>query len=178
VAKACQLGADIIIAQGGEAGGHTGDISFGILLPACAQVCSQYTSPLLKRPVLLVGAGGVSGGRSLAAALMLGASGVWVGTRFVAAKESNATKRAKEEVIKAGFDSAVKSLIWSGRPLRASRNAYVDDWENNRAQEIRDLTSKGIIPLHHELDKLHDEGKLTDEIEEEARLRLVFFVLF
>ena len=165
------MGADIIIAQGGEAGGHTGDIPFSILIPACAQICARYTSPLLNRPVILVGAGGVSGGRSLASALVLGASGVWVGTRFVAAKESNATKRAKEEVIKAGFDSVVKSLIWSGRPLRASRNAYVDDWENNRAEEIRDLTSRGIVPLHHELDKLHEEGKLTDEIEEEAKLR-------
>ncbi len=102
---------------------------------------------------------------------MLGASGVWVGTRFVAAKESNATKRAKEEVIKAGFNSVVKSLIWSGRPLRASTNAYVDDWENNRAQEIKDLTSRGIVPLYHELDRLHEEGKLTEEIEDDAKLR-------
>jgi NAD(P)H-dependent flavin oxidoreductase YrpB (nitropropane dioxygenase family) len=171
VAKACELGADLIIAQGGEAGGHTGDIPFSILIPACAQICAKYTSPLLKKPVLLVAAGGVSGGNSLASALCLGASGVWVGTRFVAAKESNATQRAKNEVIAAGFDSVVKSLIWSGRPLRASRNAYVDDWENNRHQEIRDLTSRGIVPLHHELDRLHEEGKLTDEIEEEAKLR-------
>ena len=164
----------MIIAQGGEAGGHTGDIPFSILIPACAQICAKYQSPLLKKPVLLVAAGGVSGGRALAAALCLGASGVWVGTRFIAAKESNATKRAKEEVIKAGYDSVVKSLFWSGRPLRASRNAYIDDWEKNRQDEIKDLTSRGIVPIHHELDKLHEQGKLTDEIEEEAKLRQVW----
>jgi NAD(P)H-dependent flavin oxidoreductase YrpB (nitropropane dioxygenase family) len=89
----------LICAQGGEAGGHTGDIPFSILLPACAEICQKYRSPLLGEPVILVGAGGVSGGRSLAAALMLGASGVWVGTRFAAAKESNATKQAKAEFV-------------------------------------------------------------------------------
>lgn len=69
VHKACAVGADMIIAQGGEAGGHTGDIPFSILTPACAKICAQYTSPLLKKPVILIGAGGVSGGRSLAARL-------------------------------------------------------------------------------------------------------------
>jgi NAD(P)H-dependent flavin oxidoreductase YrpB (nitropropane dioxygenase family) len=171
VHKACAIGADIIIAQGGEAGGHTGDIPFGILLPACSAICSQYTSPLLKEPVILVGAGGVSGGRSLAAALMLGASGVWVGTRFAAAKESNATKQAKEDIIKGDFDSVIKSVVWSGRPLRASRNPYVDDWEKNRQAEIKDLTAQGLIPIPWELDRLHEEGKLTEEIEDMAVLR-------
>jgi len=171
VHKACAVGADIIIAQGGEAGGHTGDIPFSILLPACAEICAQYRSPLLKGPVILVGAGGVSGGRSLAAALMLGAAGVWVGTRFAAAKESNATKQAKEDIVNGGFDSAVRSIIWSGRPLRASRNAYVDDWEKNRQAEIKDLTGRGLVPLQFELDRLHEEGRLTEEIEDATVLR-------
>lgn len=121
--------------------------------------------------MILVGAGGVSGGRSLAAALMLGASGVWVGTRFAAAKESNATKQAKDDIVNGGFDSAVKSIVWSGRPLRASRNWYIDDWETNRQAEIKDLTSRGHIPIPHDLDRLHEEGRLTEEIEDAATLR-------
>lgn len=97
VHKACQAGADIICAQGGEAGGHTGDISTTVLIPACADICRQYKSPLTGKPVVLVAAGGINDGRSVAAALMLGASGVWVGTRFIPSVESKAPPAAKQQ---------------------------------------------------------------------------------
>lgn len=97
VHKACQAGADIICAQGGEAGGHTGDIPTLILTPACADICKQYKSPLTGRSVTLVTAGGINDGRSVAAALMMGASGVWVGTRFIVAKESKAPEHWKKQ---------------------------------------------------------------------------------
>ncbi|KAF2842715.1 2-nitropropane dioxygenase [Patellaria atrata CBS 101060] len=171
VHKACQVGADIICAQGGEAGGHTGDIPFSILIPACADICKHYKSSITGEPVLLVAAGGVNDGRSLAAALMLGASVVWIGTRFVASLESNAPQAAKDALIKSGFDSTVKTLIFTGRPLRCLSNHYLDDWEKNRQSEIKELISKGIIPLQHELDKLHEEGRLTEEIEDYIVLR-------
>ncbi|KAH8647861.1 2-nitropropane dioxygenase [Xylariales sp. PMI_506] len=171
VHKACQAGADIICAQGGEAGGHTGDIPTSILTPACADICKQYKSPLTGKPVLLVTGGGVNDGRSLASALMLGASGVWVGTRFIPSKESKYPESAKQQIVDADYDSWVKSIIWSGRPLRALRTPYINDWEVNRQAEIKELTAKGIVPLVHDLDRLHKEGKLTDEIEEQAALR-------
>jgi NAD(P)H-dependent flavin oxidoreductase YrpB (nitropropane dioxygenase family) len=97
VHKACLAGADIIIAQGGEAGGHTGDIATSVLIPACADVCKQYSSPMTGEPVLLVAAGGINDGRSVAAALMGGASGVWVGTRFIVSRESKAPRVFKEQ---------------------------------------------------------------------------------
>ncbi|KXT09936.1 hypothetical protein AC579_9733 [Pseudocercospora musae] len=171
VHKACAAGVDMICAQGGEAGGHTGDIPSMVLIPACADICKKYNSPLTGQPVVLVGAGGINDGRSVAAALTLGASGVWVGTRFIASVESKAPDNWKKQVIDAGYDSLVKLTIWSGRPLRALRNPYLDDWEINRQAEIKDLTSRGIVPLVHELDKLHETGKLTDEIEDSAALR-------
>ncbi|KAI0007474.1 2-nitropropane dioxygenase [Xylariaceae sp. FL0662B] len=171
VHKACAVSADIICAQGGEAGGHTGDIGFGILVPACADICKKYTSPMTGKPVSLVAAGGVNDGRSLAAALMLGAQAVWIGTRFVTAKESGASEFAKKAIVEAGFDSVIKSVVWSGRPLRALATPYVVDWEQNRQAEIKELTSKGIVPIEHELERLHAEGKLTEEIEDEAALR-------
>ncbi|KAI0160259.1 2-nitropropane dioxygenase [Xylariaceae sp. FL1272] len=171
VPKACAVGADIICAQGGEAGGHTGDIGFSVLVPACADLCAKYTSPLTGKPVSLVAAGGVNDGRSLAAALMLGAEAVWVGTRFVTARESGASDYAKRVIIDSGFEDVVKSLVWSGRPLRAHKSQYVADWEINRQQEIRELTAKGIVPIEHELDRLQAEGKLTDEVMEQAELR-------
>lgn len=102
---------------------------------------------------------------------MLGAEAVWIGTRFVTAKESGASEFAKKSVIESGFDSAIKSIVWSGRPLRALSNPYIADWEQNRQAEIKELTDRGIVPLEHELDKLHTEGKLTEEIQDYATLR-------
>ncbi|KAI1335970.1 2-nitropropane dioxygenase [Xylariaceae sp. FL0016] len=170
VHKACAIGADIICAQGGEAGGHTGDIATSVLLPACADIVRQYKSPLTGQPVALVAAGGMYDGRSLAAALMLGAQAVWVGTRFVSAVESGASEYAKRHVVDADFDSVIKSTIWTGRPLRGYKSPYVDDWERNRGAEIIELTSKGIIPVDHDLDKLEKEGRLTDDILDQAAM--------
>ncbi len=102
---------------------------------------------------------------------MLGASGVWIGTRFIVAKESKASAEWKARVIAAGYDSWVKSLIWSGRPLRALANPYLKDWEENRQGEIKKLTGEGIVPLVWEMEKLEKEGKLTDEIVDAVALR-------
>jgi NAD(P)H-dependent flavin oxidoreductase YrpB (nitropropane dioxygenase family) len=102
---------------------------------------------------------------------MLGAQAVWIGTRFVTARESGASKFAKDAVIKADFDSAIKSVVWSGRPLRALANPYIRNWETNRQAEIKELTNQGKVPLEYELDKLHAEGKLTEDIQDDATLR-------
>lgn len=67
-----------------------------VLIPACADMCKQYTSVLTNEPVQLVAAGGICDGRGLAAALMLGASAVWVGTRFITAQESSASEQTKK----------------------------------------------------------------------------------
>jgi len=80
-----------------------------------------------------------------------------------------------KRVIKAGYDSSITSTIWSGRPLRALRNAYLEDWEENRQDEIKELSAKGIVPLEHELERLHEKGELTEEIEDAAALRYVVF---
>ena len=79
--KALEAGVDCVCAQGGEGGGHTGDIPGNILIPAVVDAASKYKSPLTGEPALVVAAGGIYNGRSLAAALMQGAVGVWVGTR-------------------------------------------------------------------------------------------------
>ncbi|KAG9848496.1 2-nitropropane dioxygenase, partial [Aureobasidium melanogenum] len=86
--KALEAGVDCVCAQGGEGGGHTGDIPGNILIPAVVDTASKYKSPLTGEPALVVAAGGIYNGRSLAAALMQGAAGVWVGTRFVASVEA------------------------------------------------------------------------------------------
>jgi hypothetical protein len=80
-----------------------------------------------------------------------------------------------DSVVNSDFDSAIVTTVFTGRPLRAQSNVYLDDWEKNRQDEIKDLTSRGIVPLEHELDKLHAEGKLTEEIEDHVVLRYVYW---
>ena len=69
VPKALEAGVDLICAQAGEGGGHTGDIPATILIPACVDVCKNAKSPLTDQPIIVVAAGGISDGRGLAAAL-------------------------------------------------------------------------------------------------------------
>lgn len=128
VPRALSVGVDLICAQGGEGGGHTGDVPCSILIPACVDAVKGQTSPLTGKPVYVVGAGAVYDGRSLAANLAWGAQAVWVGTRFVASVEAGAPKAHKEAVVKAGIDDTATTLIYTGRPLRVIRSPYVDDW--------------------------------------------------
>lgn len=153
VKKALDQGVDIICAQGGEGGGHTGDTPFSVLIPAVVDLCKDAKSPLTGEPIIVVAAGGIADGRSLAAALSYGASGVWVGTRFVASVESGAPPLHKELVLSAGYDDTVRTLVYSGRPLHVRKTEYVRDWEENRPQEILELVAKGEIPHQVEVDK-------------------------
>ncbi|KAL3474649.1 2-nitropropane dioxygenase [Aspergillus californicus] len=148
--KALKVGVDIICAQGGEGGGHTGNIPFSVLIPAVVDTVQKYKSPLTGQTPLVVAAGGVNDGRSLAAALMLGASGVWVGTRFLATEESGASKLHKEAVVDAIYGETKTTLVVSGRPLRMLPNEYIKEWEK-KPQEIARLTSQGTVPLEHDL---------------------------
>lgn len=155
-------GVDIVCAQGGEGGGHTGDIATSILIPAVVDVCSKLKTKKGNEVVILA-AGGISDGRSLAAALMWGAHGVWVGTRFVASEEAAAPKAHKNQIISAKAGETTRTLIYSGRPIRVRNTPYVTEWNETRAEEIKDLTSRGIVPHSHELEQKPErsiEGKM------------------
>ena len=167
VQKCLDVGADMICAQGGEGGGHTGDVPTTVLIPTVAALCKNRKSPLTGGPVQVVAAGGLFNGQSLAAALMLGANAVWVGTRFVLCEEAGAPKAHQEAVRTAGFDDNVRTIIFTGRPLRVRNNDYIKNWEDNRAAEIKELTSKGTIPVEHDFETLGDD--LDDETMDNAR---------
>ncbi|KAK4130218.1 NPD-domain-containing protein [Trichocladium antarcticum] len=154
VKKCLALGVDIICAQGGEGGGHTGDVPTTVLIPAVVDACKGHKSPLTGRPVQVIAAGGIHNGQLLAASLMMGASAVWVGTRFVLCEEAGAPESHKEAVRTAGFDDTVRTLIFTGRPLRVRKNPYIMNWEEERAQEIKELTSQGKLPYEVDLDKM------------------------
>ncbi|KAK4453689.1 putative nitronate monooxygenase [Podospora aff. communis PSN243] len=154
--KALDLGVDIVCPQGGEGGGHTGDIANSVLIPAVVDVARKYKPPMLKGvPALVVAAGGISNGRGLASSLMQGAVGVWVGTRFVASKEAGCSEEHKEAVVSCGFEGTERTLVLSGRPLRMKTNNYIRGW-HARMDKIQELTSKGIVPLEHDMDEGND----------------------
>ncbi|KAH9934847.1 2-nitropropane dioxygenase [Fomitopsis serialis] len=167
VEKALAQGVDMICAQGGEGGGHTGDTPFSILIPAIVDICKDKKSPLTGKPIIVIAAGGIADGRGLAAALSYGASGVWVGTRFVASEEAGAPPIHKQQVVTAGYDDVVRTLIYSGRPMSVRRTAYVASWSVHRARVLEDgrqadieaFTSEGKIPHEAEVE-IHPERML------------------
>jgi len=154
-----QAGVDIICAQGGEGGGHTGDVATSILIPAVVDLCKNAKSPLTGGKVHVVAAGGIFDGRGLAMSLSLGASAVWVGTRFVASEEAGAPDRHKNGVVTAGYHDTIRTLIYTGRPLRIKKTNYVMNWETNRAEEIKKLCAKGKLPYKKDLEDYAKSGK-------------------
>ncbi|KZF25438.1 oxidoreductase [Xylona heveae TC161] len=167
VKKCLEVGADIICAQGGEGGGHTGHVPTTVLIPTVAQMCRGKKSAFTGQDVQVIAAGGLFNGQSLAASLMLGANAVWIGTRFVLSEEAGAPKAHQEAVRTAGFDDNVRTIIFTGRPLRVRNNPYIQNWEEKRTEEIKELTGKGIIPVEHDFEKLGDD--IDDETMDNAR---------
>ncbi|CAG8977933.1 hypothetical protein HYALB_00001813 [Hymenoscyphus albidus] len=154
--KALDAGVDIVCAQGGEGGGHTGDVPNSILIPAVVDVARMYRPKMLKgEAALVVAAGGIYNGRSLASSLMQGAAGVWVGTRFVACTEAGCSEQHKESVVSARFEDTMRTLAVSGRPLRVRRNEWIDKWES-QPEKVKELTEKGVVPMEHDLDEGND----------------------
>jgi enoyl-[acyl-carrier protein] reductase II len=139
--KAAEAGCDLIVAQGSEAGGHTGSVGAFALLP---QVVDAVSIPV-------VAAGGIFDGRGLVAALAFGCSGVWIGTRFIASKEARAAQVYKNAILKASDSDTVVSRCWTGKTLRAIRNPTTDDWES-RPQDIQRYPEQRI--------RMHEAGLL------------------
>lgn len=129
--RAAELGADVIVAQGTEAGGHGASRGTMALVPAVVDAVA---------PVPVLAAGGIADGRGIAAALMLGAQGAVVGTRFLATPEALLHANAKTRIVAASGDDTVRTRVFDivrGRDWpheytgRALRNAFTDRWHGN-----------------------------------------------
>ncbi len=124
--QAISCGVDIVIAQGWEAGGHVrGTVATMPLIPAVVDAVS---------PAPVVAAGGIADGRGLAAALALGASGVWIGTRFLASHEAAIHSRYREQLLQANENDTVFlenlfDIRWPNAPHRTLRNKTIQAWE-------------------------------------------------
>jgi enoyl-[acyl-carrier protein] reductase II len=120
---AVEAGCDIVVAQGTEAGGHTGQVATFPLVPQMVDAVGDR--------VPVVAAGGISDGRHLAAALALGADGIWVGTRFIATPEARAVPGYKDALLRSAEDATVISRAFTGKTLRALRNSYTRYFEEH-----------------------------------------------
>merc|ERR1712166_1462797 len=140
VNKALDVGIDLIIAQGTEAGGHTGDIATSVLIPQCVDICKGRTN-FFGRSVSVVAAGGIYDGRGLAASLMWGASGVWVGTRFIACEEAGSSPGHRKRVLAAESKDTTRTIAFTGRPCRVMKTPYVKSWME-RPEEEKALPSE------------------------------------
>jgi enoyl-[acyl-carrier protein] reductase II len=132
--KAEQAGCDAVICQGGEGGGHTGLVG---TMPLVAQAVEAVKIPV-------VAAGGLYDGRGLAAALSLGAVGVWMGTRFIASEEAHAGQMYREVIVGASDEDTIRTRSYSGKPMRVKKNPYVEDWER-RPADIQPFPQQAIL---------------------------------
>jgi enoyl-[acyl-carrier protein] reductase II len=121
--KAVDAGCDIVVAQGTEAGGHTGQVATMPLVPLIVDAVGDR--------VPVVAAGGIFDGRGLAAALALGADGVWVGTRFIATPEARGVAGYKEALVASREDATTVSRAYSGKTMRVIRNEYTDYFDQH-----------------------------------------------
>jgi NAD(P)H-dependent flavin oxidoreductase YrpB (nitropropane dioxygenase family) len=119
--KQVEAGIDIVVAQGTEAGGHTGDVSTMVLVPEVVDAVA---------PVPVLAAGGIGTGRQLAAALALGADGAWTGSIWLTTDEATFTPElVKQKLLKAGSRDTVRSRAMTGKPARQLRTPWTEAWD-------------------------------------------------
>jgi NAD(P)H-dependent flavin oxidoreductase YrpB (nitropropane dioxygenase family) len=135
--KQVDQGVDIVVAQGTEAGGHTGEIATMVLVP---EIVDQVGDQV---PVLA--AGGIGTGRQMAAALALGAAGVWTGSVWLAVAEADTGKEALENILEASSRDTVRSRAMTGKPARQLRTAWTEAWEREDAPKTLPMPLQGLL---------------------------------
>jgi len=121
-ARQKRSGVDVVVAQGGEAGGHTGTVGTMVVVPEVVDAVA---------PVPVLAAGGIVDGRGIAAALALGAQGVWMGTAFLMSEESRIHAEHKRQIAAARSEEFVVTRAYTGKTARDVRNPFIDKWERS-----------------------------------------------
>ena len=116
-----EAGVDIIVAQGSEAGGHTGDITTMVLVPDIVDAV---------RPTPVLAAGGIGSGRQMAAAMALGADGVWTGSIWLTVAEADTNPVVVEKLLKGDSTDTVRSRSMTGKPARLLRTPWTEAWDS------------------------------------------------
>jgi enoyl-[acyl-carrier protein] reductase II len=151
---AVEAGCDLVVAQGTEAGGHTGQVATMALVPQVVDAVGDR--------VPVVAAGGLFDGRGLAAALSLGADGVWLGTRFIATPEARATPGYKDALLRTFEDGTTVSRGYTGKTCRVVANSYTQYWEQH-ADELQPFPMQFIRSMEDGANHLGSGDELSPD---------------
>jgi NAD(P)H-dependent flavin oxidoreductase YrpB (nitropropane dioxygenase family) len=132
-------GVDVIVAQGTEAGGHTGDVATMVLVPEVVDAVGDKATVLA--------AGGIGSGRQMAAALALGAQGVWTGSIWLTVAEANTDQVVMDKLLAATSRDTVRSRSWSGKPARQLRTAWTEAWDSPDTPDPLPMPLQGIVHM-------------------------------
>ena len=133
-----EAGVDVVIAQGYDSGGHSGTVGTFTLVPEVVEIAEGSNT-------LVLAAGGVSNGRHLAAALAMGAAGIWTGTIWLATHESETEMFLKQRLIDAKVEDAVQSRATSGKPIRQLRSNWSEAWKQPDAPAPLQMPLQGML---------------------------------
>jgi NAD(P)H-dependent flavin oxidoreductase YrpB (nitropropane dioxygenase family) len=152
--KHAQAGVDVLVAAGGEAGGHCGEIATIVLIPEVIEAVRDYPH------IDVLAAGGIATGRQMAACMAMGAAGVWCGSVWLTTKEAETIPTVKEKMLHASSSNTVRSRSRTGKPTRQLQSAWSDAWGSKDAPEPLPMPLQGILvrPVVAKVDKLAEAG--------------------
>ncbi len=161
-----EAGVDILVAQGGEAGGHCGEVSTLVLIPEVLRAIKGL------RPVPVLAAGGIMTGRQMAACMAMGAAGVWTGSVWLATQEAETSPVFREKMVAARSRDTVRSRGRTGKPARQLRSAWTDAWEGPDAPDPLPMPLQGLLsePAMRRVNQAAESGN------ESARALVSYFV--
>jgi NAD(P)H-dependent flavin oxidoreductase YrpB (nitropropane dioxygenase family) len=149
-----RAGVDVIVAQGTEAGGHTGEVSTMVLVPEVIEAIAAV------RPVPVLAAGGIVTGRQIAAAIALGAAGAWTGSVWLTTEEAETAPHTKQKMLTASSRDTVRSAGRTGKPSRQLRSAWTAAWDGPESPGPLPMPMQSMVtePALRRLDALAEQG--------------------
>ena len=149
-----QAGVDLLVAAGGEAGGHCGEVSTLVLIPEIHEAIQPYGD------IPILAAGGIVTGRQMAACMAMGAAGVWTGSVWLTTSEAETNPVVKDKMLAASSRDTVRSTARTGKPSRQLRSAWTDAWEAEASPAPLPMPLQSLVtePALREVDKLSQSG--------------------
>jgi NAD(P)H-dependent flavin oxidoreductase YrpB (nitropropane dioxygenase family) len=152
--KHAEMGVDVVIAAGGEAGGHCGDVATLVLVPEVVEALKRYGD------IPVLAAGGIVTGRQMAACMAMGAAGAWTGSVWLTTVEAETNPVVKEKMLAASSRQTVRSKSRTGKYTRQLRSAWTDAWQAPEAPEPLPMPLQSLVsePALAKIDKLAQAG--------------------